>query len=219
MKSPLFLLLALPAFCISASANTVGVSGVMNIFFGTATLHSGGSPVSQTTGVTAETDLGTGIPSDVLSTVLTDLGPDIVNQVLADPTVTNDSPFPPFPAFVLAALPGLESANGLGSGVFDSAFPALLSLLETQSTPFAVAADTGPFYFPDISAIYTYAQDFTFPEYPGTTYEVDVNVNFYEDNLQLDATPEPATWLLSIGYLAGFAGIYRRRHSLKGMKP
>ncbi|MDR3698928.1 MAG: hypothetical protein P4L56_04785 [Candidatus Sulfopaludibacter sp.] len=197
MTRLLLRLLAFPAFCVCASAATVTVSGVMNIFFGTATLYSGGNPVSQTTGVTAETEIGSEIPSDVLGTALTDLGPGIVSQVLADPTVTNDSPFPPFPAFVLAALPGLENANGLGSGVPGLSLPALLNLLETQSTPFAVASDTGPVYFPDPSLIYTYAQDFTFPQYPGTTYEVDVNVNFYQDNLRLDATPEPSSFVLA----------------------
>jgi len=91
----------------------------------------------------------------------------------------------------------LEDANGLGSGAPGLPLPALLSLLETQSTSFVVASDTGPQYFPDPSAVYTYEDLFgPFASHPGTTYDLLINVNFYQDNLGLVATPEPASSLI-----------------------
>jgi len=203
MKSPLFLLLALPAFCVSASADIIETSAVFNIDFGTATLGA-----SKTTGVTAETSVGSGIAPADLSTVLSDLGPGIINQVLADPLVL--TAVPSFPSFVLSALAGLESANGLGfsyQGV-ELALPALLTLLETQSTPVVVTSDTGLQHFPDPSYVFTY-EDIIGPV-SGHTYDVLTNVNFYQDNLQLAATPEPSSLAL-LTALGAVAFVARKR--------
>jgi len=211
MKFKLLLLLVLPGLSITLSADTVQVSGVMNIFFGTATLSSGAS-TSQTMAVSADTEIGSGVPADIVDTVLTGLGPGIVDQILADPTVTSV-----MPGFVLAALPGLESANGVGSNVAGASLPALLSLLETQDTTFVVASDTGPQYFPDPSVVCTYEDLFgPFASHPGTTYDLLVNVNFYEDNLQLTATPEPASSVL-LGASILMAGFLRFRKSSRAL--
>jgi hypothetical protein len=204
MKTPLFLLVALPAFCVSASADIIDISSVFNVDFGTATFNA-----SQSTGVTAETSIGSGIAPADLSTVLSDLGPGVINQVETDPLVLTATPS--FPSFVLSALPGLESANGLGfsyQGV-ELALPALLNLLETQSTPVVVASDTGPQYFPDPSYVFTY-EDIIGPFSSGHTYDVLINVNFYQDNLQLVATPEPSSLAL-LTALAAVAFVARKR--------
>ena len=204
MKNPFFLLLALPAFCVSASADVV-ISAVFDVDFGTATFNA-----SQTTGVTAETSIGSGIAPADLSTVLSDLGPGIISQVETDPLVL--TAVPSFPSFVLSALPGLESANGLGfsyQGV-ELALPALLNLLETQSTPVVVASDTGLQYFPGPSYVFTY-EDIIGPLPSGNTYDVLTNVNFYQDNLQLVATPEPSSLGLLLTGFAAVAFVARKR--------
>ncbi len=196
MNSPWLLLLALPAFCLSASADVVDISAVFDVDFGTATFGA-----SETTGVTAETSIGSGIAPADRSTVLSDLGPGVINQLETDPLVLTATPS--FPSFVLSALPALESTNGLGfsyQGV-ELALPALLNLLETQSTPAVVASDTGPQYFPGPSYVFTY-EDIIGPLSSGQTYDVLTNVNFYEDNLQLVATPEPSSLALLLSALA-----------------
>ncbi len=214
MKSQFLVLLVLAVWCVPASADLVDVPGVMNIFFGTATLSAGGSPESQTMAVTAETSIAAGLPADVVDAVLLGLGPGIVDQLVADPTVT-----PVIPAFVLSALPGLEDANGLG---FDDtgtelALPALLSSLETQSVLFDVASDTGPQYpsgYSNPPPVFTYESDFgPYASNPDTTYAVDINVNFYEDDLQLVQTPEPSALVLEAGALIGV--LLMRRIRLK----
>jgi hypothetical protein len=181
-------LMALPALCVSAWGDVIDVSGVMNIAFGTATFNG-----SQTTAVTAETSITPGVvPASVLGSVLLDLGPGIVNQFLADPLVLTATPS--FPSFVLSALPGLESAKGLGvSGQgIALALSALLSDLEPPATPFAVASDTGTQYFPDPS------------------YDMLVNVNFHQDSLQLVATPEPPPLVLLASIQTGAFASRRR---------
>jgi hypothetical protein len=132
---------AATTFTAHASADTVFITGVTDVLFGTVTLSSASGPViSSRNAMSVETGFGSGsigtdnspLPAPQLQQIIavigTSLGSNLVSQIQSDPAATLGyypsfgcgepscpvAPDRPIPSWVLGSLANFVTANGLG---------------------------------------------------------------------------------------------------------
>jgi hypothetical protein len=234
------LLRVLPVLAFAALAGTAQAGSIIDtfswvgIYYGSAQLLSpGGTLLSTTSAMTAETQFGSFFPQADENAMGAAMAQAMVQGFSNPPFGT--PPLPPvFSEDFLSQIPGLEDNNGLGnddpdlvtSTAFDPnntptpASNALHADLTNQPANFAVTADTGFVgYGGPTDYVYAWNIDLPVPvdvsengqpTCCATSIVGTIDVQFFERDLQLTevvATPEPrGTWLAMVAVLAAWLG-------------